>query len=163
MPRGRAPNADETYSTTEALPVIFPAKSFHGLHTVPNDVLAPLAPRRAQPDVARLTIRVSLIHGEANVVILKFAIPLERDAAPGALRILAIDAGGQKRVPALGAEKVLFVVRALPKFWVIQCDETLVHNRRLAVITPWCKALGRRSHVSERYPGSWRKITHTSW
>jgi len=111
------------------------------LHPVPNDVLAPLAPRRAQPDVARLTIRVSLVHSEANVVVLKFAIPLERDAASGALRILAIDAGGQKRVPALGTEKMLFVVRALPEFWVIQCDETFIHNSRLAMIAPWCEAL----------------------
>jgi len=91
--------------------------------------------------VTRLTIRVSLIHREANVVVLKFAVPLERDAASGALRILAIDAGGQKRVPALGAKEMLFVVCALPEFWVIQSDETLVHNRRLAMIAPWCEAL----------------------
>jgi hypothetical protein len=42
---------DETYSTTKALPVIFPTERFYGLRAIPDDVLALFAPRRAQPDM----------------------------------------------------------------------------------------------------------------
>lgn len=86
------------------------------------------------------TIRVSLIHGEPHIVILKLAIALERDT-PTTLGILAINARSEEWISALGAEKVLFVICSLPEFTIIQSDKTLVHNGCLAMIAPWCKTL----------------------
>jgi len=63
--------------------------------------------------VARLAIRVSLIHGEPHIVILKLAIAFERDT-PTTLGIFAINAWSEERISTLGAEKVLFVICALP-------------------------------------------------
>ena len=71
--------------------MIFPAERFYSLHAIPNDALALFTFRRPEPDVARLAIRVSLIHGEPHVVILKLAIAFERDT-PATLGIFAIDA-----------------------------------------------------------------------
>ena len=131
---------DETYSTAEALPVIFPTECFYGLHAIPNGILALFAFRRPKPNMARLTIRVPLIHSEPNIIILKLAIALERDT-PRALVILAVNARSEKRVPTLGAEKVLLVICALPELWVVQSNKALVHNRGLAMIAPWCETL----------------------
>lgn len=50
---------------------------------------------------------------------------------------LAGFARGRRReewVAALGAEEVLLVVRAFPECWVIECDEPLVDDGRLAGI-----------------------------
>jgi hypothetical protein len=128
--------------------MIFPTKRFHGLHPVPDDVLAFFAFRRAKPDVALLAIRVSFVHRETDVVVLEFPVALERDATPptitttsSSLGNLAIDAGSQERISALGAEEMLFVVCALSELGVIQRDEALVHDGRLAVIAPRCEAL----------------------
>jgi hypothetical protein len=143
--REEHPKKDETYSTAEALPMIFPTERFHGLLPVPNDVLALLAFRRAEPHMAGLAIRVSFVHRETDIVVLKFAVAFEGDAASrGASGDLAINAGSQKWVSALGAEEMLFVVCAFSELRVIQRDEALVHNCRLAVIAPRRKALSPR-------------------
>jgi hypothetical protein len=118
----------ETYSTAEALPMIFPTECFHRLHAVPNDALAFLASRRAKPNVASLAIWVSLIHGETDIVVLKFAVAFERDTTSRAVSILAINAGSQKWVTALGAEEMLLVVCAFSELRVIQSDEAFVHD-----------------------------------
>ena len=94
--------------------------------------------------MARLTIWVSPVHSEPHIIVLKLAIAFKRDT-PRALRILAIDAGSEKWVPALGAEKVLFVICALPELRVVQSDKALVHDGRLAVIAPWRKTLNHRA------------------
>lgn len=93
---GRRCAESETYGTAEALPVKFPTESLHGLHTVPDALLAPFAFRGAESYVTRLAIRVSLVHGEADIVILKLAIPLECDA-PRTLFRLTINARRQKK------------------------------------------------------------------
>ena len=90
--------------------------------------------------MACFTIRVSLIHGEPHIVILKLAIAFERDT-PATLGTLAIDARSEEWISALGAEKVLFVICTLPEFTIIQSYKTLVHNGCLAMIAPWCKTL----------------------
>jgi hypothetical protein len=115
--------------------VIFPTERFHGLLPVSNDVLALLAFRGAEPHMAGLAIRVSLVHRETDIVVLKFAVAFEGDATSrGALGDLAINARSQKWVSALGAEEMLFVVCAFSELRVIKRDEALVHDRRLAVI-----------------------------
>lgn len=105
----------ETYGTAEALPVKFPTESLYGLHTVPNALLAPFAFRRAEPYVTRLAIRVSLVHGEADIVVLKFAITLECDTLR-TLFCLTINARRQKRVAAFRAEEMLLMICALSEF-----------------------------------------------
>ena len=120
--------------------MIFPAERFYSLHAIPNDVLTLFAFRRPEPDVARLAIRVSLIHGEPHVVILKLAIALERDT-PATLGIFAINARSEEWISTLGAEKVLFVICALPELRIVQSYKALVHNGSLAMIAPWCETL----------------------
>jgi hypothetical protein len=92
--------------------------------------------------VACLTIWVTPIHGEPHIVILKLAIAFERDA-PATLGILAIDidARSKKWISALGAEKVLFVICALPELWVVQSYEAFVHNGCFAMIATWRETL----------------------
>ena len=120
--------------------MIFPAKCFHSLHAVANDALAPLAFRGPKPDMARLAIRVSLVHRETDIVVLKFAIAFEGDATC-ALSILAIDARSQKWVAAFGAEEMVFVVCTFAKLRVVQSDKSLIHNGRLTMVAPRREAL----------------------
>jgi hypothetical protein len=115
--------------------VIFPTECFYSLHAVPDDVLALLALWRPEPNMACLTVRVSPIHSEPDIIVLKLAIAFERDTAR-ALGILTINTGSEKWVSTLGAEKVLFVIRAFPELRVVQRDKALVHNGCLAMITP---------------------------
>ena len=138
---------DETYSTAEALPVIFSTDCFYSLHAVPNDVLALLAFWRPEPNMACLTVWVSPINSEPDIIVLKLAIAFERDTAR-ALGILTIDTGSEKWVSTLRAEKVLFVICAFPQLRVVQSDETLVHNGRFAMITPRCKTLDYQLEVN---------------
>jgi hypothetical protein len=130
--------------------VKFPTESLYGLHTVPNALLAPFAFRGAESYVARLAIRVSLVHGKANIVVLKLAITLECDA-PCALCGLTINAWSQKRVATLRAEEMLLVVCALSKFRVIKCNEAFIYYGRLAVIASWRETLDHRSKVSAEW------------
>lgn len=120
--------------------MIFPAKCFHSLHAVANDALAPLAFRGPKPDMARLAIRVSFVHRETDIVVLKFAIAFEGDATC-ALSILAIDARSQKWVAAFGAEEMVFVVCTFAKLRVVQSDKSLIHNGRLTMVAPRREAL----------------------
>lgn len=120
--------------------MIFPTESLHGLHSVPDAVLAFFAFRGAESYVTRLAIWVSLVHGKADIVVLKLAITLERDASR-TLCVLTINAWRQEWVAALGAEEVLLVIRALSKLRVIKGNEAFIYNRRLAVIAPWRKTL----------------------
>jgi len=90
--------------------------------------------------MACLTIWVSPIHSEPNIIVLKLAIAFERDA-PRARVIFAINAGSEEWVSTLGAEKVLFVICALSELRIVQSYKTLVHNGCLAMIAPWCETL----------------------
>ena len=128
----------------------FPTESLYGLHPVPNALLAPFAFRGAESYVTRLAIRVSLVHGKADIVVLKLAITLECDA-PRTLCGLTIDAWRQKRVPTLRAEEMLFVICTLSKFRVVKGNEAFIYYRRLAVIAPWRKTLKHRSKVSAEW------------
>ena len=120
--------------------MIFPAERFYSLHAIPNTVLALLTFWRPESDVACLAIRVSLIHSEPHIIILKLAIAAERDT-PATLGILAINARSEEWISTLGAEKVLFVIRALAQLRIVQSYEALVHNGCLAMIAPWCETL----------------------
>jgi hypothetical protein len=140
----------ETYGTAEALPVKFPTESLYGLHTVPNALLAPFAFRGAESYVTRLAIRVSLVHGEADIVVLKLAITLECDA-PRTLFRLTINARRQKRVAAFRAEEMLLMICALSKLRVVKGNEAFIHYRCLAVIAPWGETLIYRSKVSAEW------------
>jgi hypothetical protein len=131
--------------------VIFAAERFYGLHAIPNDVLTLFAFWRPESDVACLAIRISLIHGEPHIVILKLAIALERDT-PTTLGIFAIiNTRSEEWISTLGAEKVLFVIRALPELRIVQSYEALVHNGSLAMIAPWCETLRLNVNTRKSY------------
>ena len=100
---------------------------------IPNGFLALLAFRHPQADVARLAVRVSLIHREADVVL---RARRKRTIACERTRRRAWVCRREERVPALGAEEVLLVVSPLPQLRVVQRDEPLVDDRRLAVVAP---------------------------
>lgn len=128
--------------------MILPAECFYGLHAIPNAVLALFALWRPEPDVARLAIRVSLVHGEPHIVILKLAVAFERDTSATLSIVLAIYARSEERITTLGAEKVLFVICALPELGVVQSYKALVHDGCLAMIAPRCETLRfKRSNV----------------
>ena len=126
--------------------MIFPSDGFYGLHTVPNALLAFLAFRGAEPYVTRLAIWVSLVHGKADIVVLKLAIAFERDA-PRTLCVLTVNARRQERVATLRAEEMLLVICALSELRVVKGNETFIHNRRFAVIAPGRKTL---DHIAKR-------------
>ena len=130
--------------------MIFPTESLYGLHTVPNPLLAFLAFRGAESYVTRLAIWVSLVHGKADIVVLKLAIAFERHT-PRTLCVLTINARRQERVTALGAEEMLLVICALSELGIIKGNEAFVHNRCLAVIASWRKTLDHRSMVSAEW------------
>ena len=127
----------------------FPTESLYGLHPVPNALLAPFALRGAESYVTRLAIRVSLVHGKADIVVLKLAITLECDSLR-TLCGLTINAWRQKRVAALRAKEMLLVICALSEFRVVKGNEAFIYYRRLAVITPWRKTLKHSSKGERR-------------
>lgn len=90
--------------------------------------------------MARLAVGVAFVDGEANVVVRERAIPRER--ARRRPRV----GWRQERIAALGAEEVLFVVRPLSQLVVVERDEPLVDNRRLAVITLRGELLRKTKH-----------------
>lgn len=120
--------------------MIFSTESFNSLHTVPNAVLAFFAFWGAESYVTRLAIWVSVVHGKADIVVLKLAIAFECDA-PRTLCGLTINAWRQEGVTALRAKEMLLVICALSKLRVVQGNKAFIHNRGLAVIAPWRKTL----------------------
>ena len=90
--------------------------------------------------MARLAIRVSLIHRETDIVVLKLAVAFKGDTTRD-LSILAIDARRQEWIATFGAEEMVFVVCTFAKLRVVQSDEPLVHNGSLTMIAPRRKAL----------------------
>lgn len=78
--------------------------------------------------MAALAVRVTVVHSEPFA-----SAAIERAVARKVPRGVA---WRQERVSALGAEEMLRVVCALSEtFRLTQCDEVLVRNRSLAVIT----------------------------
>ena len=85
--------------------------------------------------MARLAVWVPAVDGEADVVSRERTVARER--ARGRTRLRR----RQERVAALGAEEVLFVVCALAELGVVERDEALVDDRRLAVVASRCELL----------------------
>lgn len=135
-----------THRTHEALPAPLRAERLDRAHPVADAPPALLALRHPQAHVARLAVRVPAVHGEPDVVVRELPVAADRDRAAGAARG-ARGRRREERVAALGAEEVLLVVRALPERLVVERDEPLVHDRRLAVVAP------RREDLSPPSPG----------
>lgn len=140
-----------THSTNKALEAPLSPERLNRSHSVSNTTLARFALRRAQPHMARLTVRMPAEHREAHLVPVLIQRDVERAVAFDAdlVRVLvrmrmAVECGplagfarGRRReewVAALCTEEVLFVVCPFPKCWVIECDEPLVDDGRLAGI-----------------------------
>lgn len=109
--------------------------------------------------MARLAVRVPAEHGEPDAgVVRKVAVAADRHA--GGARG-ARGGGREERVAALGAEEVLLVVRSLAEPVVVERDEALVDDRRLAVVAPWREYLPPH-HINTISP--YRKVgARTSW
>lgn len=80
--------------------------------------------------MARLTVRMTLVHGEPNIVILYHHPRLILFGL-----LCTPDRGRQERVPTLSAKKMLLMVGALPECGVVERDEPLVDDGCPAVIT----------------------------
>jgi hypothetical protein len=89
--------------------------------------------------MARFAVRVSAINGEPDVVRDERTVARECQLALGGR-----ERRRQEGVPALGAEEVLLVIRALPsQLRVVERDETLFDDGRLATVTPRGKVLSK--------------------
>ena len=103
----------------------------HGAHgadvCIGDGLAAGLAPRPVQPDMARLAVRVALVHVEwAHEIaqLLRVVAQVRR------LSVLGVDKG----LAAAGAEKVQLMVGAPAER--LDRDEALVDDGRLAVVAP---------------------------
>jgi hypothetical protein len=129
------------YRATKALPTPLPAEGLDGLVPVSDAPLAFLAFGQPEAHVARLAVRVPAVHGETDIVRDKCAVARKCEFALG-----SGERRRQERVAAFCAEEMLLVVSALPaKLWIIQRDETLLHDGRLAAVAPRGKVLGNRA------------------
>jgi hypothetical protein len=90
--------------------------------------------------VAALAVRVTLVHGEADVIVLERAVAGDGEVEP-TVTLGARARRREERVAALGAEEVLLVVRPLAERIVVERDEALVNDRRLAMVATRCKDL----------------------
>lgn len=84
--------------------------------------------------MARLEVRVALVHGEPNVVLVALEVTVSSELAVSG-------SGGQERITTLGAEEVLFVVRAFTKVRIVERDEHFINDRRLAMVAQGSKSL----------------------
>ena len=78
--------------------------------------------------MTRLTVRVSLVYSETNVVVGKSTIPCESTRWGARLR------RRKERITKLSAEEVLFMICALPKLRIVKRDKALVDDGSLAVV-----------------------------
>lgn len=82
--------------------------------------------------MARLAIRVALVHRKAYIVLRACGeCPVAGERARGRTG----RSWGEEGITALRAKEVLLMVRALAQLGVVERDEALVHNRGLAVVT----------------------------
>lgn len=145
---GQTETTRATHSTHKARPAPLPPERLHRTVPLADALLAPLALRHAQPHVARLAVRVPAVHGEAHVVVRKGPVAAHRQV------LFPVSLGWRRRreerVAALCAEEMLLVIRPLPERGVVQCDEPLVDDRRLAGVAPRREVLyvpGMSAHV----------------
>ena len=80
-----------------------------------------------------LAIRVALVHRETDVVLRARG---ERAVACECARRCTWLRRWEERVSALGTEEVLLVVRSLPQLGIVERDEPLIDDHRLAVVAP---------------------------
>ena len=92
--------------------------------------------------MARLAVRVALVHREADVV---FRARSECAVSRECARRCTWLRGWEERISALGAEEVLLVVRPLPQLGIVERDEALVDDRRLAMVALGCELLEDKS------------------
>lgn len=83
--------------------------------------------------MARLAIRVTLIHCETDVIV--FKRPVSSDIQFSSRSVMRfVNARGKEWVTALGTEEVLFVVGPFTERGIIESYETLVDDSGLTVI-----------------------------
>ena len=145
-----------THRACEALPAPFAPECLHRLRACPNGLRALLALRRPQAHMARLAVRVPIVHRESNAEVRKVAV-----AGEGQLASAPLDRRRQKRVPTLGAKKVWLVIRSRAQLRIVERDEPLVDDRRLAVVAPRREIL-KRIDVRDHAARSERRMRRTS-
>lgn len=132
-----------THRTHKALPAPLTPKCLNSLHPFADAPLAAPTLWHAQSHVARLAVRVPAVHRKSDIVIpeVELAVAPYADFARLLRFVRFGHRGREERVAALRAEEMLLVVRALPKRRIVQRDEALVDDRRLALIAPRREAL----------------------
>lgn len=94
-----------------------------------------LAFGHSQTNMTRLAVWVTLVHREANIIV-KIELAITRDRQPATPRRRR-----EERVATFCTKKVLLVISPLSQCLVVKRDESLINNRRFAMIATRCKVL----------------------
>lgn len=121
-----------THLTTKALPTPLPAKRLHGLHMVPDTLLAFLAFGQPKSHVARRAVRMPFVNDKVFADSC-FAVFITTTLRGVGVTEVSSRARIQKRISTLGAEKVLLVVcPRTTELGVVKGYEVLVDDGRAA-------------------------------
>jgi hypothetical protein len=97
--------------------------------------------------MARLAIRMPLVHREPHIIVLKHPVPADIQL-PRPRRRRSRAGRREERVPAFRTEKVLLVIRPLPKRRVVQANKALLNNGSFARVAPRSEVLYPRGFVN---------------
>ena len=84
--------------------------------------------------MTRLAIGMSFVYRESDIIFIRFEGPIATEAT-------ATCTGWHEWITTLRTEEVLFVISPFTKIWVIECDEDLIDDVCLTVITERSKHL----------------------
>jgi hypothetical protein len=151
----------KTHLAHKTSPTPLAPECLHSLHSILNAHLAFLALGHPQPHMTLFAIRVTLVHRKPDIIVSKLAISgdvqLARASTVGVwvwvcARFGVGDGRREERIAAFCTEKMLFMIRPLPKRRIIKRDEPFINNRRLARITSWRKALSHTPKNRQHLP-----------
>jgi len=128
------------YRANETLPTPPSVKRLNGPHPVSNALLALLTLGHPQPYMTVLAIRMPLVHCEAHVCIFEYPIPRKTPVTR------CRGGRGKERITTFSAKEVLLVVSSSAQLGIVECDEPLIYDGCVAVVTSRSiKLAGRNS------------------
>lgn len=71
----------KTYRADKTLPAPFPSECFNSVHAISDAPFTRLAFGHTKPHVTRFTVRVTLVHREADIVVLELPVPTDIELA----------------------------------------------------------------------------------
>jgi hypothetical protein len=111
--------------------------------------------------MAALAVWIPLVHRKPDIVVLKLSVPADVKLACSAAGFGPVP-WCEERVPAFGAEEVLFVVGAFTKGRVIERDKPFVDDGSFAMIASRCKILPKYVSAPPNVKERTQKNTPTS-